>query len=208
MDIQNILLGGHKGGGDEIHSVCYTEKNVGLILLAEVGAGHDLIGKRHALSVAQHAANQTFAADIVTADFLHLKLHHTVVYGDNISGLQVLVQSFIVHADPGFVSLHLIRGKGKRSAVRNRHFSGCKSTNSVFGAFRIQHNRNRKSQLLPYPLNQLNFLCVLLMGAVGEIQPRNIHAGKAHLRQGFFILAGRTDGANDFCFSHSTPPVF
>ena len=47
---------------------------------------------------------------------------------------------------------------------------------------------------------------MLGMGAVGEIQSGNIHAGLDHLGQDFLILAGRTDGADDFRFTHWYTP--
>ena len=52
LDIQHSLLAGDKGGGNEIHVVGDAEQNVGFVLLAQVGARHDLIGEGHALAVA------------------------------------------------------------------------------------------------------------------------------------------------------------
>ena len=54
---------------------------------------------------------------------------------------------------------------------------------------------------------QIDLILMLFIAAVGKIQPRNVHAGKAHLSQCLFIFTGRTDGANDFCFSHNVPPI-
>ena len=181
LDIQYILLCGYKGGRDKVHSVFNTEKNVRLILLAEIGAGHDLIGKRHTLSVAQHTANQTFAANVMTGNLLHLELHHAVVDRNHVTGLQILVQGLIVYADLCFIAYHFIRGKSKGAAFGDCDFPRSKCTNPVFRPLCMQHNGNGQSQLLTNLLNQRNFLGVFLVGTVGKIQPRDVHAGKAHL---------------------------
>ena len=47
---------------------------------------------------------------------------------------------------------------------------------------------------------------MLLMAAMGEIQPGHVHAGQAHLGQGFFVFTGGADGADDLRFSHNNLP--
>ena len=101
-----------------------TKENIRFVLFTEIGSGHNLVGERHALSVAQHTANQTLAENLVSFDLLHLKLHHAVVDSDNISRLQILVQRFVVHTDMCFVTFHFVCGKSKIASVSDHNLTG------------------------------------------------------------------------------------
>ena len=87
LNIQHVLSGGNKGCGNKVHPMPDTEQNIRLILLSQIGTGHDLLGEGHALAVAQLTADEALTDDIISPDLLHLKLHHTVIDGNHISGL-------------------------------------------------------------------------------------------------------------------------
>ena len=184
-----------------------SKEDIGFILFTQVGSGHNLVGERHALAVAENTAHQTLAVDIISGNVLHLKLNHTIVHSNNITGLQILVQRLVIHANPSFIAVHLVCGKRKVCAFRNGNLAGGEGSDAIFRTFCVQHNCNRQPQLLPDLLNQFNLFFMLFMGAVGKIQPRNVHAGKAHLCQCLLIFTGRTNGANYFRLSHTMPPI-
>ncbi len=63
-----------------------------------------------------------------------------------------------------------------------------KGFDPVFRPLGVQHDGNGQVQFLPDFANQMDFLLVLLVGAVRKVQARHIHARQAHLRQGLFIF--------------------
>ena len=81
-------------------------------------------------------------------------------------------------------------------------------TDPVLGALGIQQDGNGQIQLGADLFDEVDLLLLLLMGAVGEIQPGHIHARQAHLLQSLLILGSRTDGANNFCFPHKASLAF
>ena len=179
-----------------------AKENIGLILLAQIRPGHDLIGERHALAVAEDTAHQTDAVNFRILDALHPELHHTVVHGNRIAGLQILVQILIVDAHQMLVTFHLPGGKGKIIPLCHGDLSCGKGTNPVLRALGIQHDGDGQAQLLANALNQFNLLFVLRIASVGEIQPGDVHACQTHLGQSLFVLAGRANGADNLCFTH------
>ena len=88
------------------------------------------------------------------------------------------------------------------------HLARGKGADPVLGSLGIQHNGNGQAQLLPDALDQLNLLFMFLMGPVGEIQPGNVHAGQAHLRQRLLVLTGGANGTNNFRFAHAKTLLF
>ena len=201
-DVQNVLLRGDEGRGHIVHAVGDAEQNIRSVLLGNVGAGHDLVGEGHALAVAERAACQTFAVDFGALNAFHFKPDDAVVHRYSVAGLQVLVEILIIDADLRLVPCHVLRGKGEAVPRFHFHLTGSKCSDAVLRAFGVQHDGDGQPQLLTYPLDQLDFPLVFGMGAVGKVQPRNIHAGKAHLGQRFLVFTGGADGTDDFCFAH------
>ena len=140
--------------------------------------------------------------DFGAFDALHFKPDNAVVHRYGVAGLQVLVEILIIDADSRLVPCHVPGGKGKAVPRLYFHLAGGKGTDTVLRAFGVQHDGDGQPQLLTHPLDQLDFPLVFGMGAVGKVQPRNIHAGKAHLGQRFLIFTGGADGTDDFCFAH------
>ena len=72
----------------------------------------------------------------------------------------------------------------------------------VLGALGIQQDGNGQIQLLTDLFDEVNLLLLLLMGAVGKIQPGHIHTGQAHFFQSLLVLGGGANGADNLGFPH------
>ena len=204
LHILHILTGGHKGGGHEVHIVPDAEEQVRLVLLAEEGAGHEPVGEVHALPVGQVAAGQDLTDRVAALQGRDLEHHKAVVHQDPVPYGQVLNEALIGDGDPGLVALHILGGEGEGVAVVQVDLSVLEGLDPVLGALGVQHDGDGQAQLLPDLFDEVHLFLLLLMGAVGEIQPGHVHAGQAHLGQGLLVLAGRADGADDLCFAHDT----
>ena len=77
-----------------------------------------------------------------------------------------------------------------------------KGADAVLRALCVQQDGNGLLQLLPNLFDQVHFHLLLLMGAMGEIQAGNIHAGLDHAGEDLLIGTGRADGADDLCTLH------
>ena len=113
----HISLGGDKGGRHEIHLVLDAEEQILLVLLTEVGAGHDLIGEAHALTVGEHTAHQNLGDYIGALNTGDLTDHQAVIDQNPVTHGEVFGEFLIIDADPGLVTLHLIGGENKGVAL-------------------------------------------------------------------------------------------
>ena len=198
----HILPGGDKGGRHKIHAVLNAEEQVLFILLAEEIVGQDAVGKIHAFPIGQVAAGHHPAQGVAALQLLHAENHQTVVDHDGVADLQIVDEALIGDGHPSLISDDILGGEGKHVAVLERDLFVFESFDAVFRPLGVEHDRNGQLQLLPNPLDQVDFLLVLLVRAVRKIEARDIHARQAHLRQGFLVFAGRPDGADNFRFPH------
>ena len=200
--IQHILLGGNKGRGHKVHIVLDAPQQVLLVRLGQEGAGHHLIGKGHALAVAEVAAHHTYAVGVAALQLLYLKNHQAVVDQHPVAYGQILNQALVIDGDPGLVALHLIHGEGKFVTGVYMDLAVFEGADPVLGALGIQQDGNGQIQLLTDLFDQVNLLLLLLMGAVGKIQPGHIHTGQAHFFQSLLVLGGGANGADNLGFPH------
>ena len=174
------------------------------VLLTEEGLGQDPVGEVHALPVRKLPACHHTAQGVAALQLLHPENDQAVVDHDGISHLQIFDKTLVGDGDPGFISNHIVGGKCKQVAILQGDPLVLKGFDPVFRPLGVQHDGNGQVQFLPDFANQMDFLLVLLVGAVRKVQARHIHARQAHLRQGLFIFTGRPDGADNFRFSHIT----
>ena len=206
LNVQQILLAGDEGAGDEIHAVLHAEEDVLPILLAHIGLREELSGKVHALAVGEHAAVDHRAVDVRVRHGFHPEGQQAVVHQYHIARLHALGQALEVHRDAAFVSRHVQGGKCKAAALLQRNAPLRKGADAVLRAFGVQHDGHGQIQTLAHALDALDAFQMLRMGAVGKVQAGDVHAGLAELGQDFLALAGGADGTDDLGLTHSIPP--
>ena len=204
--VDQVLLPGHEGAGHVIHVVLDAEQQVVLVLLAQVHLIQDLAGEGHALAVAQLAARHHPAPDFRPFDFHHVHGDQAVIDQYPVARVQILVQVGIGDGHLVFVALHVVHMQGEQVALVQENLVVHKGFDPVLGAFGVQHDGDGQVQLFPDGFHPADLFRVFRVGAVGKIDPGHVHARQHHFFQDFFALAGRADGANDFCFAHITSP--
>ena len=79
--------------------------------------------------------------------------------------------------------------------------------NPDFRSLGVQQNRRRTAKTVSDASEGLDGFPVLFVGTVGKVDTRYIHACFQHFLQGLPVPGRRTDGADDFRFSHCYHPV-
>ena len=198
-----ILAAGDEGTGDEVHVVFHAEADVLLVLLAEVGLLEHLAGEAHALAVGQFAAGHDLAADLRIGTLEHPEDHQAVVDQHRVADFQFLGEVLVGDGDALAVAEDVFGGKGEMLALVEHDAAVREAAGAVFGALGVQHDGDGHVQLLAHALDELDLFQMFLVRAVGEVEPRHVHARHTHLGKRIFIVTGRADGADDLCFSHS-----
>ena len=184
--------------------VLNAEQQVLLVLLAQVGLLEDLVGKAHALVVGQIAANDRLTADILPFDRQHAEAHKAVVDKNRIAGLKLLGEVLVAHGDDRAVAFNIPCCKGEKVAVVDMHLASFERAGAVFGALGVEHDGDGEVKLLAYLLNHADLGKLLFVRAVGKIEAGNIDTRPAHGGKNAGVTAGRSDGCDDFCFSHGS----
>ena len=166
FQFNQILPGGNEGGSHKIHPVFDAEQQVFLVLLGQIGTGHDLVGEAHALPVAHFSADHRAAVYVAALQFGYLKDHQSVADENPVAHIQILHKSLVVYADPGLVPFHIIRGEGKGIPLVHLHLSVPEGADPIFRSLGIQHNANGQIQLFPHLPDEVDFPLVLRMVSV------------------------------------------
>ena len=208
FQVQQILFARHKGCRDKIHLVPDSEEQVRLVLFAEVDLPHHFPGEAHALAVGEDAAGQHVAADFGFGNLSDPEDDQPVVHQDPVTHLQVFRQTLIADGNNLLIPDHLARCKGKAVPVPECDFPVLESPDAILRTLGVQHDGNRQFEFLPDRLDHVDLFLVLLMGAVGKVQARNIEPLQAHFPEDLGVFTGRADRADDFCFPHVTDSPF
>ena len=198
----NILAHRNKGACNEINIVFNAEKQILLILLAEVFLLEHLPGEAHALSVAERSAHNDRGMDVISLRNINTEFHKSVVQEYRIAGIKLMRQIFIRNRNLRFVALDIVRGENEAVAGLKLDLAVFECSDAVFGSLCVQHYRNRLLHALPDPLYRLDLRKMLLMRSVGEVQTGNIHARFDHFLKRMLVGAGRSDGADNLRSFH------
>ena len=77
---------------------------------------------------------------------------------------------------------------------------------SIYGAVREQFDELEKLQISYDLFDHVDLCQLLFVRAVGKIEAGNVDARLAHGGKNSRVTAGRTDGSDNFCFSHKSVP--
>ena len=206
LEVQNILLAGDERGGDEVYTVFNAQKQILFVLFAQIGLFEDLIGKTHALVVRQVAADDRLTADFRALHTQHAEAHQPVVDENRIARAQLLCKVFIAHGDNRGASLHVAGSKGEKISVVDMDLAVFECAGPVLGSLGVEHDGNGQIQLLTDLFDHVDLCQLLFVRAVGKIEAGNVDARLAHGGKNSRVTAGRTDGSDNFCFSHKSVP--
>lgn len=111
----------------------------------------------------------------------------------------------IGHADAALIADYVFCGERELIAIVEHYLAVFKSFDSVFRTLCVEHYRYRKIELLADFFYHIELFELLRMGAVGEVEPRNIETRFAHLGEYFRVAAGGSYRAYNLRLSHGYP---
>ena len=191
MDIYKILPHRHERARDEVDIVLDAELYIRLILLGQVYLLQVLSGKTHGFAVRKFSACEDFGLkpDTVRAD--DLELEKCVVQEYPVARLQLIGKVVVADRDDVLIALDLFSGEDKIIAFIECDFAVPESAYTELRSLGVEHYRYRQPELFPDLLYPVYTLQMLLVRAVREVQPRNVHARQAQLLQRLFRLTRR-----------------
>ncbi len=180
-----------------------AEFDVGPVLLADKGHGQVGIGDIDALVVGDGASVDDGAVDLRIGNAVDSQFDQAVIDQDHAALGDIFGQVLV--ADGGALcSSHDFFGRQCEFAAFFQHdLTAIKVAEADFGALGIHQCGYRNTHLSAEADQALEFCLVLLMGSMGEIKSRHVHARIDQFAQRLFALACRTDRADDFCLAHS-----
>ena len=99
---------------------------------------------------------------------------------------------------PAFIAFRPLRGQYVRLTRPELDKSSFDDAHADLGALQILQNRNRLVERLAHSFDPLNQGSMIVVRAMREVEPRNIHPSRDQPGQHFFGIRCRPDGANDF----------
>ena len=201
-DLPDIVRRAGKGSGDIIVAHPAAELDIGAVLLTDKRHGKIRVRDIHSLVVGHRSAVDDGTFDPVRADLLHLQFDKAVIDQDAASLLHVLRKILVINKSLFPVSFHLLRGQRKFLTLLQHYLAVLEISQTDLRTSGIQKCCYRKIQFPSDLHDSVEFCFVLFMCSVGKVKPRDIHTGLHQLFQHFLTLAGRSDGADDFCFSN------
>ena len=132
-----------EAGGNIVHLVLNTEKNVCSVTLGNVGHIQAQTGDVDTLAAAESALVEHGADDITIIDFINSHCHKAVINEDAGANAHILGQACVVHADLSFVAVHFSGGESETLAFVKGDFTATVSAGADFGTLGVQHQSNR-----------------------------------------------------------------
>ena len=205
--VDQVLRFGDERAGNEFDALLHAEGDVLLVLLGEVFHVQVFVGEEHGFVVGSFAADEHFRDDVRLFDFDDFEHDEAVVQEDLVADIHLLADALVGHRDPRLVAHDLFRREGERRALFQRDFLVAEGADAEFRSFGVKHDGQGDLARFPNVLDDLDFLGVIFVRAVGEIQPRHVHARVVERGNDFFFLARRSERADDFCLFHDRPSL-
>ena len=202
----DVILGGDEGRGDEVHVVLDAEQQVFLVVVRQELRLHDVVREVHGLLVREDAAALDSADGLLVGQFIDPADDKAVVDEDGVPHRQFVDEVFVADGHPGVVPEEVFDGEGELLSVLEGDPAAVELADAVLGTLRVEHDGDRRVQFVADPLDALDALRVLFVGAVGKVQTADVHSFGDEVPEDVIVITGGTDGPDDLRFSHIMPP--
>ena len=145
--------------------------------------------------------------DFLVRGGLDFQGQFSVVEQDGVPPLHFFRQTGVVHMGLFRRPFHILRGEDEFMAGHQGGLVPFEQPQTHFRAFGIGHIAHQAPCFLFRFLQQVQPGFTFAVGAMGEVEPGQIHPGADHIHQQFFFVRGRPQGADDFCFLHEMFPL-
>ena len=133
---------------------------------------------------------------------VHRQADQAVVQKDGVAGLDVLRKLFIRDGADGLVAVQLAGGQREVLALFQLRAAVFKVAQADFGALGVQQGGHGALHLVAQGLQLIKAGLLLLVRAMGKVEPGHIHAGQDHLFHHVALVGRGAKGADDLCFAH------
>ena len=205
---QDILLTSDEGSRQDVVSHLNAEQDILPVHLADIGHGQNRPWHVDPLVVGDKTAIHHMADNLLPLNLFHRHLNQPVINENRSPHFDVILQVLIGNGRFLGCPQDFLCRQHKALPADQFRPSPLKVPQADFRPLGIQHGRHRKPHFLPGLQHPLKLFPLLLMGAVGKIEPRHVHARQHQLPQTLHAFAGRTYGTDDLCPSHSIDLTF
>ena len=157
--------------------------------------------------IGKAAAVLHHAVDLAAVDLLHPHGHQAVVDQDHLVRPDLLVQILIGDGHLMLVAGHVLRGEDEAVAGVQGDGAVGKGADTDLRALGVQDGGHRAADGVPDGVEPVQPLQMLLMGAMGEVEPGGIHPGADEPADHFLAVHRRAKSADDLRATHDTPPA-
>ena len=141
----------------------------------------------------EHVAENVFAADSTNAQF-----NQTVAEKDAGAGAELASKIRECRGNAGGIPGNVFRSDGdNRAGLENDVLVALQGTGANLGTLQILEDTDGASFALGCAAEAMNVVGVVFVRAVREVQAGNVHAEAHQLAHHGFVVAGRTDRADD-----------
>ena len=198
-DLLDGLAVADEGGGDGVDAQLAAKHDVRTVLGGDGGQADVDVGDVHALALAEQAAVGDLAVHVGALDVVDLQADQTVVDQDDGALLHLVGQLLVVEREAlGGADDVVIGGHDAGLAgLQLDLLAVLEQAGAHLGALGVEQDGNRDGELTRELADALDVLAVVLVGAVGEVEARDVHAMQDELAQHLLVLHGGTHGAHD-----------
>ena len=196
-DLLNVGGRAHERHRDVVDAMGDPEAEILAVLVGETRHGQRDPGEGHALVVGDDTARDDAAHGGIDVRPLHGQLDGAIVHPQLIAGLEGGDQIRMVERGALGGAQHRLGGKGKELPRHEHGAPADEISEPDLGPLEILDDGHRPAPVGLALTNGADDGGMLLVGAVGEIQARHIHARLHELAQGGGVPARRPDGADD-----------
>ena len=154
------------------------------------------------LMVRDDAAHLDSAKNFRTLDFQYSQPNPTIVHQNRLSRLDRFGQIIRGDRNNRVSPEHIAARERHRLALKQRKTAPAEPADPDFRTLNVLEDSNWLVERFGGAAQGVNPTAMVLVRAMGKIQPGDIHPPPDHLREQVSRFGRGTKGANDFCFTH------
>ena len=197
---KHILRALDEGSSHEVHPLLTAKDDILLVLLGNRRQAKGDTGSGNALLRAHLAAVLDGRLDVLSIDGIHLQGNKAIGKEQGIPRLHLRIESLVVHRNMGLVPRLVGIGQGELVPLLQHDLAVLELAKAHFRPLGVKDQGNHLARLLCSLPHHIDTGKMFRMVAMGEIEPRAVHAVLNHGLDHSGLFRGRSLRANDFRF--------
>ena len=198
-DLLDALAVADEGGGDRVDADLATEDDVLAVAVSHRGEGDVDAGDVDTLALAQVAGVGEGAVDVGAVDGVDVELKQAIVDQDAVARLDLVGEVLEVEGETLMVADDVVISgdDGLVAGLEVNLLAVLEHAGADLGALGVEHDGDGDAKLGRDLADALDAGTVVIVGAVGEVEAGDVHAGLDELGEDGLVFGGRTHGADD-----------